>query len=66
MAREIDDGQSYPPLPPVESTEAGAEAPGKKAWSKPTIKLSDGILPIYSGPQPHGDDYDTFMYYPRS
>ena len=45
MAREIDDGQSS-----VESTEAGAEAPaalkapGKKAWSKPTIRTSDGVL----------------------
>ena len=60
------------PPHPVESTEAGAEAPaaleapGKKAWSKPTVKLSDGILPIYSGPAPHSNDYDTFAYYPRS
>ena len=36
--------------PPVESTEADAEAPaslkapGKKAWSKPTIQTSDGVL----------------------
>ena len=39
-----------PPPPPVESTDAGAEcasgaeAPGKKAWSKPTIRTGDGVL----------------------
>ena len=62
---------THPPLPPVESTEAGAEAPAalktpqKKAWSKPTIRISDGVL-LYVEANPNKEFNEVGVYYPGS
>ncbi len=61
----MNDKQHPPPPPPPAAGPAAsagaAKALGKRPWSKPTIRVSDGIITISSGgsPRPTEGTYYT-------
>ena len=52
--------------PAVESAETATDAPRKRPWSKPTVKVSDDVLLVSGGPAPHALTYDTTKYFASS
>ena len=52
--------------PAVEPAETATDAPRKRPWSKPTVKVSDDVLLVSSGPGSHALTYDTSLYFPVS
>ena len=52
--------------PAVESAETATDAPRKRPWSKPTVKVSDDVLLVSGGPSPHVLTYDTGTYFASS
>ena len=50
----------------VEPAETATDAPRKRPWSKPTVKVGDGVLLVSSGPTQHSLTYDTQRYFPAS
>ena len=52
--------------PPRASDEVENDVPKKRPWSKPTVKVRDGLLRVDSGPRLHTLSYDTSLYFPGS
>ena len=61
--------KDHSPPPPPQSSEAVAEAvtpkPKKKPWSKPTIRIHDGVTWVEGGPTQYGNIEST-QYRPIS
>ena len=64
--------KTAPPPPPAESVASadGPKASKKRPWSKPTIRLHDGVLDVESGTTSHptrGDNTNpNYVYAPTS
>ena len=72
--RSTEDGKSSPP-PPTEPESAasadGTRAKGKRPWSKPTLRVHEGVIDVNSGTSihlTHNDGVDPIYasYRPQS